>query len=204
VAFGISRAVRELSISKVILGWNGKTSTTNYVFGSIVEKLITSTSEMILVVKNIKKLDSNGRIIVVVPKNSSGELGFDDWLRTTEMLAMRLKRPITFAGEAETLENIRNYFFNSSIPVEISYEAVRSSHPIPYLSKTVAEIDLLIIIAARRWTLSYEHYIEHMPRDLARYYENNNFIIIYPKQQAISNAVLTNTLDGRDGSTIAE
>jgi len=63
---------------------------------------------------------------------------------------------------------------------------------------------LFVVIAARRRTLSYEHYFEHMPRDLARHYGNKNFIIIYPEQRAVEFQSLSSSLDGLEVSAIQE
>jgi hypothetical protein len=43
-----------------------------------------------------------------------------------------------------------------------------------------------------------------MPRDLARYYENKNFIIIYPEQRAVELQSISSSLDGLEVSAIQE
>jgi hypothetical protein len=43
-----------------------------------------------------------------------------------------------------------------------------------------------------------------MPRDLARYYEDKNFIIIYPEQRAVELQALSSSLDGLEASAIQE
>jgi hypothetical protein len=72
------------------------------------------------------------------------------------------------------------------------------------MAQIITSQDLFVVIAARRRTLSFNHYFEHMPRDLARYYENKNFVIIYPEQRAAESQTLSSSLDGLDISPIQE
>ncbi|MDX5436557.1 MAG: cation:proton antiporter, partial [Pontibacter sp.] len=67
VASGILRAIKELMITEVILGWNAKITTRDRIFGSVLDSLLDNTDEMILVCKIIQPLNTTGRIVVIVP-----------------------------------------------------------------------------------------------------------------------------------------
>ena len=51
IASGITRAVKDLAISYVIIGWNGKPSMVDDFFGSIMSQLLMAQSQMVLVSK---------------------------------------------------------------------------------------------------------------------------------------------------------
>jgi len=204
VANGINRAVKELMINKVILGWNGKITTTNFFFGSIIEKLIASTEQMVVVVKATKPLNTTNRIVVAIPENAECEAGFGAWLKTLEVLATRTSSLLLFSGYEKSISEIPAFFSTNQANLKIEYQTINSSHPISEMAQIITSQDLFVVIAARRRTLSFNHYFEHMPRDLARYYENKNFVIIYPEQRAAESQTLSSSLDGLDISPIQE
>ncbi len=204
VANGIARAVKELMVNKIVLGWNGKITTTNFFFGSIIENLIGSSEQMVMVAKITNPLNTTNRILVSLPENAECESGFNAWLNTLKIIATRTSASLLFSGFENSLSEIRNFLNTEVSNLKIEYEISHSAHPIIDMSKIANMQDLYVVIAARRRTLSYEHYFEHMPRDLARHYENKNFIIIYPEQRAVELQSLSSSLDGLEVSAIQE
>lgn len=204
VANGISRAVKELMINKIVLGWNGKITTSNFFFGSIIENLIGSTEQMVMVVKVINSLNTTNRIVVNIPDNAERETGFSTWFSMLKIMASRTSSNLVFTGFEKSLAEIRNIAETDAVNLNIEYQVLDSIHPIVDQAQNISIQDMFVIIAARRRTLSYSHYIEHMPRDLARHYENKNFIIIYPEQRAVELQSLSSSLDGLEVSAIQE
>ncbi len=204
VANGISRAVKELMINKIILGWNGKITTSNFFFGSIIENLTGSTEQMVMVVKATNPLNTINRIIVIIPENAECEVGFNTWLMMLKALAIRTSSSLVLTGFRKVLDEIEAIYNSDIVNFKIEYQVSEVSHPLIEHVKKGTEQDLYAVIAARRRTLSYSHYIDHMPRDLARYYENNNFIIIYPEQRSVVSQTLSTSLDGLEVSSIQE
>lgn len=204
VANGITRAVKELMINKIVLGWNGKVTTTNFFFGSLIENLIDGTEQMVMVVKATNPLNTISRIIVSVPENAECEEGFNSWLETIKVFATRTSSMLLFTGFKRALNDIETIFSSDSVSLKTEFQVTNSMHPITDLHQQVNSEDLLIVIAARRRTLSFSHYFDHMPRDLARNYEKNNFIIIYPEQRTIELQGLSSTLDGIEVLPIQE
>lgn len=204
VANGISRAVKELMVNKIVLGWNGKITTTNFFFGSIIENLIGNTEQMVMVAKILNPLNTLKRIIVVIPENAECEAGFDTWVDTLKKISSRTSSSILFVGFEKSLSAVRKLLEAKSGMGNIEFQATNSSHPIIAQNQIATDLDLLIVIAARRRTLSFSHYLDHMPRDLARYFEKNNFIIIYPEQRTVKTQSLSSSLDGIEVSPIQE
>ena len=203
VANGISRAVKELMVNKVVLGWNGKITTTNFFFGSIIENLIGSTEQMVMVVKSSNPFNTIERIVVAVPKNVHGEAGFKAWLSMLKIIALRTSSKLVFSGDEKSLSKIKDYYNTEITNLEIDYQPKTSAHPIIDHAPGITTNDLFIVIAARRRTLSYSHYFENMPRDLARYFGNKNFIIMYPEQRAFERQALSSSLDGLENASVS-
>jgi len=204
VANGISRAVKELMINKIILGWNGKITTSNFFFGSIIEKLIGSTEQMVLVVKISNPLNTINRIVVIIPENAECETGFITWMNMLKIIAIRTSSKLIIYGFEKSLSDIRRFFESEGDKLAIEYEVSDSSHPIIDQAQKIGTHDLFVVITARNLTLSYSHYFDHMPRDLARHYQDKNFIIIYPEQRAPELQPLSSSFDGIEVSAIQE
>lgn len=204
VANGISRAAKELMINKIVLGWNGKITTTNFFFGSIIDNLTASSEQMVMVVKISTPLNTTNRVVVTLPENAECEAGFITWLNTVKIIASRTSSSLLFSGHEKSLSEIRSQLETADTNIKAGYEILRSAHPIIDQSRKATTQDLYVVVAARRRTLSYEHYIEHMPRDLARYFENKNFIIIYPEQRPAELQSLSSSLDGLEVSAVQE
>ncbi len=183
IANGISRAVKELMINKIVLGWNGKITTSNFLFGSIIEKLIGSAHQMILVVKISIPLNTINRIVVIIPENAEFEAGFDSWINMLKILSLRTRSKLLFIGFEKSNSAIRRFFKEDGIKLAIEYQLTGSSHPVADMAQKINIQDLFVVISARHRTLSYSNYLDHLPRDLARYYEDKNFIILYPEQR---------------------
>jgi hypothetical protein len=204
VANGISRAVKELMVNKIVLGWNGKITTTNFFFGSIIDNLIGNTEQMVTVVKILNPFNTLKRTIVVIPQNAEREAGFDTWVSTLKLISSRTSSTLLFVGFEKALLAIRTLLGLKSDTPDVGFQATISSHPIIEQNQIITDTDLLVVIAARRRTVSYSHYLDHMPRDLARYFEKNNFVIIYPEQRAVKTLSLSSSLDGMEASPIQE
>lgn len=204
IANGIAKAAKELQIDKLVLGWNGKITTTNFFFGSIIENLISSTEQMVIVTKCISPVNTLKRIIALFPENTDCESGFSEMLETISTLSNQNSASLLFTGKQNTVEILKKYC-NSIAGFEgVNYSVLSSNHPIADLNNMVLPNDLLVVIAARPQSLSYQSYLDHMPRDLARYHELNNFIIIYPEQQTNKTYTLSESLGSIDLSPVNE
>ena len=186
VANGIAYSAKELMINKVVLGWNGRMTTADFFFGSIIEKLIMSTEKMVIVVKSTRPLFSTKRIVVLLPRNAEFEAGYSAYIETIGILAKRLSASIVFIALQKTVRQMEAQMTMSLHNIKTEFIAYHSSHPIAEIANLITENDLYIVVAARLTTLSYNHYIMHVPRDLARFNEKNNFVILYPEQSGLN------------------
>jgi hypothetical protein len=124
--------------------------------------------------------------------------GFDEWLNTIKILAFRTSSMLLFKGFEKSIAAIQVAMINDVGNIKAGYQDKESVHPITDHIQESQDQDLLIVIAARSRTLSYSHYFNHMPRDLARYYNEKSFIILYPEQQSIEALTTSGSIEGKD------
>jgi hypothetical protein len=102
IASGILRAIRELMITEVVIGWNGKVTARQRMFGSILDNLLEESQQMIMVCKILHPLNTMERIIVAVTPNAELEKGFYGWVNNIRVIANQIGTKIRFLSSVNT------------------------------------------------------------------------------------------------------
>ena len=179
---GISRTVKELAINKIVMGWSGRSTTANYFFGNIIDNLLENTQQMVMVVKINKPVSQLKNILVLLPDNVDREIGFASCINSLVGLSKNTGGKIKFLTSALMIsilqKRLKEYkFFNGDHYIPYEYYPNISAMPV-----TITENDLLIAVAARPSTLSFTRRQLIIPKLMASFANNRNFIIIYPEQ----------------------
>lgn len=183
---GISRSVKELFINKIVMGWSGRSTTANYFFGNIVDNLLENTRQMLMVVKINHPIVKLRNILVLVPINADREVGFISWVQSLIALSKKTQGTIKFLTATSMINVLKQrlqeykYFTNENF---VAYEYYPNMASIP---AEFNENDILVAIAARPSTLSFNRRHLVIPKLISRYAEDRNFIIIYPEQVEVA------------------
>ncbi len=77
VGNGISQYVKEKMISVVLIGWTGKAAKVEgKIFGTALDQLIQSNSQMVMVTQLRQPINITRRIVAAIPANAQYEVGF--------------------------------------------------------------------------------------------------------------------------------
>lgn len=185
VASGILRAIKELMITEVILGWNAKITTKDRIFGTVLDNLLENTEQMILVCKIMQPLNTISRIVVIVPANAELERGYMRWIRSVKLLAQQLGAKVVFMGGTRTLNNLKTAVKASKPAIDAEYLPRPTMTAFEKNEAGIAADDMVVVLLARRGTVSYSSQLDYVPRVLSRNYKENSFIIIYPEQHPV-------------------
>lgn len=182
VANGILRAAKDLMATEILIGWNARPSARDYLFGSVLDQLLQHSPQMILVCRIVQPLNSLHRVVVAVPPHAELEPGFQRWTRGLQLLIKELGAQARFfVAEAslqvmdETLQKIRP-------DIDYTLEKFDNWEDFLILSRELKRDDLFVIISARRGTLSHCRHHEAIPGYLSKYYQEENFLVVYPEQ----------------------
>ncbi|TPE45555.1 cation:proton antiporter [Pontibacter mangrovi] len=189
VASGILRAIKELMITEVVLGWNAKITTRDRIFGGVLDSLLDNTNEMILVCKIIQPLNTTSRIVVIAPTNAELERGFVRWIRSVKLLSQQLGAPVVFRGRKRTLNKVRSAVKEAKPNIEAEYSPYSNLSEFATMKSELKKDDLVIVISARKGTISYNSNLDYVPRVLSRDYKDNSFIVMYPEQYPLHQTV---------------
>lgn len=183
VAGGIMRASKDLAISDIVMGWNGKSSAIDFFFGSIMTQVLQIAGQTVLISKILQPVATFKRLTVVVPQNAELEIGFNHWLALVGRLSAQIGAKVSFL----VASNDQILFFQNAIKSQNSLSKAEIKETdywenFELLSNNLQLNDLLIIVAAREQTLSFSRTMERLPRLLSQYFEDFNFVIMYPEQ----------------------
>lgn len=181
VAGGIVRAAKDLAISDVIIGWNGKPNAVDFFFGTIMSQVLQTSSQAIMVSKILQPINTIWQLHVIVPLNAELEKGFIHCLEKLTRLAGQLGSKIVFHVIEKDTKEFRQVLTHFSSLQKAEVRPLSNWESVESLSQTLEENDLLIVISAREHTLSYTKEMETLPRLLSDKFQDISFVIIFPE-----------------------
>jgi Kef-type K+ transport system membrane component KefB len=189
VADGIARASKELSITDVIVGWSDKASTTERLFGSIfgttLDNMLQGVWENVYVCDFSFPLNAASRVLLVLPRNAEYEIGFSHYMQKLFQLSKQVGGKLMVYCEGATQRFLENMILNAKQSVDIGFKLWHDLVDLPALSYETTRNDLLIVVSARKGTLSYRPSLEGIATRITKHFSNNNVILIYPEQKEI-------------------
>jgi Kef-type K+ transport system membrane component KefB len=190
IASGILRAIRELMITEVVIGWNGKVTARERMFGSILDNLLEESHQMIMVCKILHPLNTMERVVVAVTPNAEKEKGFFGWVNNIRVIARQIGTSVHFYSTETTAAALQSILKTSKPGIEASYKTFDDWENFSGLAKEITANDLFMVVSARQETVSYNSLLDRIPKRLARDFDEISFVIVYP-QQSVSTVVTT-------------
>ncbi len=185
IADGIARTVKEFLITKVVMGWHGRASTKDFFFGTILENVLQKTGKMIYVSRINSPLNLVENIHVLIPPAAELEIGFKDWVNSILNISSQSSSKIYFWGYEHTHQKIKDYISTLKSTNDIVYRSAKCPSMLKVISKKLKNEDLLVIINARKNSLSYNKHIKQIPYHIDDLVDNSSIVIIYPEQEII-------------------
>ncbi len=180
---GIIRSVKELGISKILIGWNRNTTTIDKLFGTILDRLLIKTNKMVMVCKLENNLALTGNIRIFLPQRVEQEIGFVDMVDTIKNLAIHANRKAYFYGNRASIKAIKILTEEDSFAVGF-YENDLNDYFFKRLYlESLPPNDMYLFVKARRNTLSHSRLMVSYPKIIQKYFCYNNLALIYPEQK---------------------
>ncbi len=179
---GVINTMEERDITEVIIGLHRRTAIIDSFLGGKIESLLQSTNRMVVITRCFNPLPTMRRIFVAVPKKAQFETGFRRWVQALGNIGRHAGCPMVVWCEPSTEPMIRAVLSMARIGVRISFEHISSYDDFVVKSQEVTDDDLLVVISARRASVSFDSDMDAVPEYLRRYFSSTNLIIIYPGQ----------------------
>lgn len=186
---GVARAVKERLVSDVVLHWDEKTGRptdffVNTFFGTTTQNIIDTVWETIYVCRFIHPVNTVRKIVMVLTPNAEYERGFKHWLQKMILLSKQAGARLQVCSTKATGEAVQAELKKGKLANEVVFTRY-DDDDIQVVSRLVGDDDLLVIVNARKGTLSYDSFIDTMPSKLIRLFPSNNFILVYPEQNEV-------------------
>jgi Kef-type K+ transport system membrane component KefB len=182
VSSGISRTVKELLITCIIMGWSEKTKATDKIFGTLLTNILNNCSQMLWVCSINQPLNTIRRTVVLIPPNGEYEIGFIKLFEKINYLSKQVGNGLSVFCNEDTRKNILKISKKNDFRNDFKSVYFDEWNHFAGVRERIEKDYLLLIISARQGTISYQHALHNLPDKLNHLFGSLNFILIYPEQ----------------------
>lgn len=191
IANGIKYAFKEHSASEIIIGIHANRDRTNSFWGQFAKSLYNGLTSQIMFVRLGQPINTIRMIQVAVPSRAEYEPGFYKWVERMGTMSKQLDCKMVFHATQPTSQLIRQYLDNRHPTARVSYQTMTSWSELPALAGKVNHDHLLVVVTARKDTVSYKSAQEKLPEELKHHYKGENIIILFPDQYGDDKELMT-------------
>lgn len=178
---GIVYTIKEYNITDVVIGLHQNAGRDDFL-GLKAENILKRVRETVHIYKPHQPINTIKRMLVVVPPNAELEPGFIHWLSNIITLAEHSALSTTFYGAERTLAQIRQAGLRISPQLSMMFKEFNDWDDFLIFSREIRKNDLFVIVSSRKGHVSYLRQLNKLPHYLITYFDQNSFLIIYPKQ----------------------
>lgn len=191
ITTGILHTAKEYEATNIIIGLHCKMSIVDSFFGNLTENLLKNTYLQVMVARFLIPVNTLRRIIVAVPPKAEFEHGFMKWITHMCRMSSWLGCRVHFYAHPQTLGYIRGYIQKKHKDTRVAYSELEDWDDLLLLTGQVNYDHLLVIISARRGSISYDSAFERLPMQISKYFNNNSIMLLYPEQKGDPNESLS-------------
>lgn len=186
IVSGITRAVKEVLATDLIMGWSHRISTTDRLFGTKMGSLLSNVWKTIYVCHFVQPWSTASRMIVMMHPYAEYEMGFTHLVHKLTKLAQEAGADMILYSSRKTFDVFEKELSKIKSSQKIQHRLLLDPEDHKSVFEQVNRNDLFIAVSARKGTISYEPFLENLPSRLNRYFKDKNFVLIYPEQHAMT------------------
>lgn len=122
------------------------------------------------------------RILVAVPRYAEKEHDFISCFGLVRRLSSEIGARVLFFATEETQTALRALCNREGKYLRASYREITDWEDVLMVGKEVQENDMVVIVSARRSTVSYNPLFEQIPSMLDRFFAGYSWLLVYPEQ----------------------
>ncbi|HJD94199.1 MAG TPA: cation:proton antiporter [Bacteroides togonis] len=182
IAAGIIHTAKEHGATDVIIGLHWKVNIVDSFFGMLTENLLKGLHREVMVARFLIPINTLRRIIVAVPPKAEYEAGFQKWVDHFCRMGTTLGCRVHFFANEQTGNLLQALVKKKHSNTLTEFSRLDEWEDLLLLTGQVNYDHLLVVISARRGSISYDSSFEKLPGQLGRYFTNNSLIVLYPDQ----------------------
>ncbi|MDE5701461.1 cation:proton antiporter [uncultured Bacteroides sp.] len=182
IASGIIHTAKEHEVTDVVIGLHRKGNIVDSFFGSLAENLLKGLHREVMIAKFLMPINTIRRINIAVPPKAEYEAGFQKWVEHFCRMGSTLGCRVHFFANEETTALLQMLVKKRYAATPTEFSRLDDWEDLLLLTGQVNYDHLLVIITARRGSISYDPAFERLPNQLGKYFANNSLIVLYPDQ----------------------
>lgn len=182
IASGILNSIKENRITDVVLGMHQKSSFADTHFGQVLENVVNGTESTIFIFKPAQPISTIKKMVVVVPEKAEYEPGFSKILHRLHLLSKELSAPMVIYTTPPTRDKVKKGLEAMQHNLPLNFHGLEEWEDFLIISRDLRQDDLLVVLSARKNTVSYNRLFDKLPRQLSKYFEHNNVLLLFPEQ----------------------
>ncbi len=198
ISNAIVYTLKEHTVTDILFGLHRNSGEKDFL-GAITERIVKRIYETIYIYKSIQPINTLQRMITAIPPRAELEPGFAHWVNKIFTLSKESGLPIVCYAGNDTLRQLQELTAKASIN-NIEFRKYSNWDDFLILTNEIKPNDLFIIVNSRKGHVSYSPQMDKMPYYLSRYFKNNSFILLYPKQ--LEHGLNMGDIEHADGTLI--
>jgi len=181
ISNGIIYTIKEQNITDVIIGLHKEANQKDFL-GPITENILSKSVVTIFIYKYVQPFNTLKRMVVAITPGAELEEGFIHWFSRISTISKAGGLAIHFFADDATASELKRLNVQQPSPSVATYTTFNQWEDFLILSRELKLNDFFVIVSSRYGHISYIPQLEKLPYYLSKYFLNNSFIIIYPKQ----------------------
>ncbi|MDE5874215.1 MAG: cation:proton antiporter, partial [Muribaculaceae bacterium] len=182
VVAGLVNEAKQAKASDIMIGLHRKSNVVDTFYGTMIEQLLQTSNKMIFMSRCFSPVETLDRIIVLVPDKAEYETGFQTWVERVGNFATQLAAKVIFITYPVTAKFIRNVLEDEHFSIRHEYWEMKSWDDFILYSVKIGDEDLLMVVGARKGSISYSADFESVPSYIGKNFARHNLVVLYPEQ----------------------
>ena len=180
VAHGIARAAQEEQATLIIIGWSGRVSTRERIFGTVLDQLLAETRQLLFVNRFTQPPNTTREVLLIIPPFSERSPGFMEAVHDIKLMTSRLDADLRVICVEKHLEHEREYVDAATPEMETNYEAITEFGELMDCLDDLVDTDTHIVaLSARPGTAAWFPDLDDLPRNIASRHPDRTFSVAF-------------------------
>ena len=179
LSHGIIHEMKENDYRELIVGFHQKETANDSFLGGVLPELLNGLSSQIIMARIMMPLNTIRRIHITFPAKAEFEAGFENWVDETARMASGLGCSVSYHGHPDTMRLIAERV-SANDKIDAGYFPTDGGNDLKRLSQIIKPDHLLVIVSARKGSISFRPSLDHVFTQLQRDYQETSVLLIYP------------------------
>ncbi|WP_027001554.1 cation:proton antiporter [Hugenholtzia roseola] len=179
----ITSVIKEHKITDMIIGLHRKGNLSDSFLGTLTEGILTKCNTTTLIYKPHQPLATINRHIILIPEKAEREIGFPFWLIKLWNIGRNTGAKLVFYATENTIFYLKE--IQAQNPIDLEFHIFDDWEDFLIISREVKVNDNLMVVMSRKNHPSYTPQMNKIPSYLNKYFNHNNFTLIYPIQAGV-------------------